>query len=129
MNHYFDNAHITTQAVPNPSYDGRRKYGPESIKEVPAGTVLFSFKNADRMVSYYDEKGNALAYTGEFAKELGKHLEDFEPTTWKQVLVKNFGAIYPGQLADIMTELAETGAVTIGQIIRAAKVVHDKSQD
>jgi hypothetical protein len=131
MNNYFDQAFITTAVVKNPSHDRRKKYGPEALDKLPAGTVLFSL-NAMRQYegadvtdrSYYNASGTSVAGPQtKFAKEITKNVKDFEPTAWQHLLIFKYGAITKTQLVDLVTELVDTNAITIGQLLRAAAVI------
>ena len=118
---YFDGAHRLTREVKNPRYDGRHRYGEESIRGLEAGTVLFSFQPKGKLglLSYYNAKGDCVA-RGDFAHWISQAVEDYQPRTWEECLVFRHGSNYPGQLAAIITYLVETEGLNIGQILRAS---------
>lgn len=133
MGFYFDSAFILTSEVKNPSHDRRKKYGPEAIASLPAGTVLFTLNGMGgdtSRCSYYDAKGNSVAgpHT-KFAAAIAKNVKEFTITAWQHLLVFKYGAISKNQLTELVTELVDTNAISIGQLLRAAAAIDARLEE
>jgi|SRR5215475_1000405 len=131
---YFDKAYKLSRTVKNPTHDRRYNYGSAAIKELPAGTIIFAFtppkgREPYTWTAYYDAKGNQLAAAHEgFGKAIAAALEPYEPSTWEEVWVFNFGHIYEGQLREAITDLINLGAIDIAQLIRSGRYADEKER-
>lgn len=128
MSRTYETRRLTVN-VPNPTFDGRRRYGIHAVKTFEAGTLI---QHSPAVVNKEDPieslpavvyyKDNSVPY--DMVKVLLDNSEVVQPSNMEEVLMSH-DMKDEWWMKDIMQKLLDTGVITIEQFSAACKAVRE----